>query len=111
MTDVSLCVNKQGAEFCQCSHSGGLGKPEYERSVLIESALLMMRKLSLVCLGEIVMLPHPFVGSSDIRWGSGYESSGGQEHSEAVVVSVAVAAGQAAVELDDPVDGFGAAIG
>jgi hypothetical protein len=49
-------------------------------------------------------------GSSDIRWGSGYESSGGQEHSEAVVVSVAVAAGQAAVELDDPVDGFGAAI-
>lgn len=28
----------------------------------------------------------------------------------AVVVSVAVAAGKAAVELDDPVDGFGAAV-
>ena len=49
-------------------------------------------------------------GSSDIRWGSGLESSGGQEHAEAVVGQVAVAAGEAAVELDDAVDGFGAAV-
>ena len=50
-------------------------------------------------------------GSSDIRWGSWRESSGGEEHWEEVVVSVAVAAGEAAVELDDAVDRFGATVG
>ena len=45
----------------------------------------------------------PLTGSSDIRWGSWGESAGGEEHAEAVVVAVAVAAGEAAVELDDPV--------
>ncbi|MPM79463.1 hypothetical protein SDC9_126497 [bioreactor metagenome] len=38
------------------------------------------------------------------------EASGGEEYAEAVVVAVAVAAGEAAVEFDDPVDGLGAAI-
>lgn len=41
--------------------------------------------------------------------GSACESAGGEEHTEPVVVTVAVAAGQASVELDDPVDGLGAA--
>jgi len=47
-----------------------------------------------------------FTGSSDIWWGC--ESAGDQEH--AVVVGVAVAAGDASVEFDDAVDGFGAAV-
>lgn len=46
-------------------------------------------------------------GSSDIGWGSGCEAASGEEHSEAVVGLVAEAAGEAAVELDDPVDGLG----
>ena len=54
---------------------------------------------------------HKVSGSSDIRWGSWGESAGGEEHAEPVVVPVAVAAGEAAVELDDPVDGLGAAVG
>ena len=49
-------------------------------------------------------------GSSDIRWGSWGESAGGEEHAEPVVVPVAVAAGEAAVELDDPVHGLGATV-
>lgn len=48
--------------------------------------------------------------SSDIRWGSWGESAGGEEHAEPVVVPVAVAAGEAAVEFDDPVHGLGAAV-
>lgn len=47
---------------------------------------------------------------SDIWWGLWGEASGGEEHAEAVVLSVAVAAGEAAVEFDDSVDGFGAAV-
>jgi len=50
------------------------------------------------------------VGSSDIRWGSWGEAAGGEEHAESVVVAVAVAAGEAAMQLDDPVDGLGAAV-
>lgn len=50
-------------------------------------------------------------GSSDIRWGSRGESSGGEEHPEPVVLKVAVAAGGASVELDDAVDGLCAAVG
>ena len=42
-------------------------------------------------------------GSSDIRWGSWGESAGGEEHAEPVVVAVAEAAGEAAVQFDDPV--------
>ena len=38
------------------------------------------------------------------------ELSGGQDHSESVVGRVAEAAGDTAVEFDDPVDGFGAAV-
>lgn len=49
-------------------------------------------------------------GSSDIRWGSWGEAAGGEEHAESVVVAVAVAAGEAAVEFDDPVHGLGAAV-
>src|SRR5690606_15958829 len=52
----------------------------------------------------------PQWGSSDFRWGSGLESSGDEEHAEAVVGQVAVAAGQAPVELDDAVHGLGAAV-
>lgn len=51
-----------------------------------------------------------FAGSSDFWWGGGVEAAGDEEHAEAVVVGVAVAAGDAAVELDDPVDRFGAAV-
>src|SRR5690625_516944 len=50
------------------------------------------------------------LGSSDFRWGSGVESAGCEEHAEAVVGEVAVAAGEAAVELDDAVDGLGAPV-
>lgn len=50
------------------------------------------------------------MGSSDIRWGSWCEAAGGEEHAEAVVLAVAVAACEAAVELDDAVDGLGAAV-
>ena len=39
------------------------------------------------------------------------EAAGDEEHAEPVVVAVAVAAGDAAVELDDAVDGLGAAVG
>ena len=53
---------------------------------------------------------HPIKGSSDIRWGSWGESAGGEEHAEPVVVAVAVAAGEAAVEFDDPVHGLSAAV-
>ena len=49
-------------------------------------------------------------GSSDIRWGSWGESAGGEEHAEPVVVAVAEAAGEAAVEFDDPVHRLGAAV-
>jgi hypothetical protein len=38
------------------------------------------------------------------------ESSGGEDHAELVVDRVAEAAGDAAVEFDDAVDGFGAAV-
>src|SRR5690625_1918268 len=51
-----------------------------------------------------------FTGSPDIWWGSRLQSSGDEEHSESVVGEVAVAAGQAAVEFDDAVDGLGAAV-
>ncbi|WP_376837604.1 hypothetical protein, partial [Brevibacterium otitidis] len=43
-----------------------------------------------------IYLNYGFGGSSDIRWGSWGESAGGEEHAEAVVVLVAVAAGEAA---------------
>lgn len=49
-------------------------------------------------------------GSSDIRWGSWGESAGGEEHAEPVVVAVAEAAGEAAVQLDDPVHGLSATV-
>ena len=49
-------------------------------------------------------------GSSDIRWGSWGESAGGEEHAEPVVVAVAEAAGEAAVQLNDPVHGLSAAV-
>lgn len=49
-------------------------------------------------------------GSSPIRWGSRGECSCGQQHSEPVVLAVAVAAGEAAVQLDDSIDGFGTAV-
>ena len=42
--------------------------------------------------------------------GSWGESAGGEEHAEAVVVAVAEAAGDATVELDQTVHGFGAAV-
>ena len=48
--------------------------------------------------------------SSDIRWGSWGEAAGGEEHAEAVVVPVAIAAGEAPVQLDDSVDRLGAAV-
>src|SRR5690606_11044058 len=51
-----------------------------------------------------------FDGSSDIRWGSWGEAAGGEEHAEAIIVAVAEAAGEASVEFDDPVHGFGAAV-
>lgn len=54
--------------------------------------------------------PEVETGSSDIRWGSWGESAGGEEHAEAVVVAVAVAAGEAAVQLDDPVHRLGSAV-
>ena len=38
------------------------------------------------------------------------ESAGDEEHSEAVVVEVTEAAGDASVESDEAVDGFGAAV-
>ena len=50
------------------------------------------------------------IGSSDFRWGSWGEAAGGEEHAEAVVVPVAVAAGEAPVQLDDPVHRLGAAV-
>ena len=40
-------------------------------------------------------------GSSDIRWGSWGEATGGEEHAEPVVVAVAEASGQAPVELEN----------
>ena len=49
-------------------------------------------------------------GSSDIRWGSWGESAGGEEHAEPVVVAVAEAAGEAAVQFDDPVHRLSAAV-
>ena len=39
------------------------------------------------------------------------ESSADEEHAEAVVVAVSESAGDAAVEFDEAVDGFGAAVG
>lgn len=51
-----------------------------------------------------------FFGSSDMRWGSWGEAASGEEHAEAVVVAVAEPSGEAAVEFDDPVDRFGAAV-
>lgn len=38
------------------------------------------------------------------------EVSGGEEHSESVVVAVSESAGQAAVEFDDPVEGLGGSV-
>ena len=38
------------------------------------------------------------------------EASGDEQHSEPVVLAVAVSAGEAAVEFDEAVDGFGAAV-
>lgn len=38
------------------------------------------------------------------------ESAGGQQHAQTVVLAVAVAARQAAVEFDEAVDRFGAAV-
>jgi hypothetical protein len=46
-------------------------------------------------------------GRSVGSWG---EAAGGEEHAQRVVVAVAVAAGEAAVELDDPVHGLGATV-
>jgi len=40
----------------------------------------------------------------------GGEVRGNEEHSEAVVVEVTEAAGDASVEFDEAVDGFGAAV-
>lgn len=40
----------------------------------------------------------------------GVESAGDEEHSEAVVVEVTEAVGDASVEFDEAVDGFGAAV-
>lgn len=42
--------------------------------------------------------------------GSWGEATGGEEHSEAVVVGVAESSGEAPVEFDDAVDGLGAAV-
>ena len=49
-------------------------------------------------------------GSSTLRWGLWGEAAGDEEHSESVVVGVAEAAGDAAVEFDQPVDGLGPAV-
>lgn len=46
-----------------------------------------------------------------VERGSWGESSADEEHAESVVVAVAEAARDAAVELDQSVDGFGAAVG
>lgn len=43
-------------------------------------------------------------GSSDIWWGSWCESADGEEHSQSLVLAVAQVAGEAAVELVDPVE-------
>src|SRR5690606_35587769 len=50
-------------------------------------------------------------GSWDIWWGSRGEAASDQEHAEAVVVEVAVAAGDAPVQLDDAVHGLGSSVG
>ena len=50
-------------------------------------------------------------GSSDLSVGLEVESSADEEHAEAVVVAVSESAGDAAVEFDEAVDGFGAAVG
>jgi hypothetical protein len=42
-------------------------------------------------------------------WSRG-QAAGDEEHAEAVVAAVAEASGDAAVELDEPVHGFGAAV-
>jgi hypothetical protein len=49
-------------------------------------------------------------GSSDVRWGSWGESAVGEEHAEPVVVAVAEAAGEATVQLVDPVHGLSSAV-
>ena len=49
-------------------------------------------------------------GSSELSVGCGVEASGDEEHAEAVVLDVADPAGDAAAQLDDPVDGLGAAV-
>lgn len=58
--------------------------------------------------GDLVVFQEPFpkTGSSSL----GVESAGDEELSEAVVVGVAEAAGDASVEFDEAVDGFGAAV-
>jgi hypothetical protein len=38
------------------------------------------------------------------------ELAGGEDHPQPIVGGVAEAAGDAAVQLDDPVDGFGASV-
>src|SRR5690606_19497160 len=50
-------------------------------------------------------------GSWDIQWASWGETPCHQEHPEPEVLEVAVAAGQAPVELDDAVHGFGSSVG
>ncbi|MEZ5085255.1 MAG: hypothetical protein R2722_03050 [Tessaracoccus sp.] len=55
-------------------------------------------------------LEYTIGGSSYLRWGDG-ESAADEEHAQPVVVSVAEAAAIVAVELDEPVDGLGAAVG
>ena len=66
------------------------------------------RNTSAVAIPEVTAVR--MTGSSDIRWGSWGESAGGEEHAEPVVVAVAEAAGEAAVQLDDPVHGLSATV-
>ena len=49
-------------------------------------------------------------GSSGLGGGSWSGPTADEEHSEAVVVGVAESSGDAAGELDQPVDGFGACL-
>lgn len=63
---------------------------------------------------EIENLTAAFIALLALRTsggGSWGEAAGGEEHAEPVVLAVAEPAREAAVELDDPVHGFGAAVG
>lgn len=77
----------------------GFDDPTLRDFSLLDSSVLMKEDLK-----------SELFGSSDIRWGSWGESAGGEEHAEPVVVAVAEAAGEAAVQLDDPVHGLSAAV-